>query len=88
MKLLIDFKNELKIISEKLELADFTLIFFLKKEKFCLIVYKIFQQIIRKQISNSIGKFILFFIQYGACLFIINYKERFHPNSKGTLMQI
>ena len=61
MKLLIDFKNELKIISEKLELADFTLIFFLKKEKFCLIVYKIFQQIIGKQISNSIGKFILFF---------------------------
>ena len=32
MKLLIDFKNELKIISEKLELADFTLIFFLKKD--------------------------------------------------------
>ena len=29
MKLLIDFKNELKIISEKLELADVTLIFFL-----------------------------------------------------------
>ena len=28
MKLLIDFKNELKIISEKLELADVTLIFF------------------------------------------------------------
>ena len=61
MKLLIDFKNELKIISEKLELADFTLIFFLKKEKLCLIVDKIFQQIIGKQISNSIGKFILFF---------------------------
>ena len=60
MKLLIDFKNELKIISEKLELADFTLIFFLKKEKFCLIVCKIFQQIIGKQISNSIGKFIFF----------------------------
>ena len=62
MKLLIDFKNELKIISEKLELADVTLIFFffLKKEKFFLIVYKIFQQIIGKQISNSIGKFIFF----------------------------
>ena len=59
MKLLIDFKNELKIISEKLELADVTLIFFffLKKEKFFLIVYKIFQQITGKQISNSIGKF-------------------------------
>ena len=28
MKLLIDFKNELKIISEKLELADVTLIFY------------------------------------------------------------
>ena len=62
MKLLIDFKNELKIISEKLELTDVTLIFFffLKKEKFFLIVYKIFQQIIGKQISNSIGKFIFF----------------------------
>ena len=64
MKLLIDFKNELKIISEKLELADVTLIFFFffffEKEKFCLIVYKIFQQIIGKQISNSIGKFIFF----------------------------
>ena len=35
MKLLIDFKNELKIIWEKLELADVTLIFFffLKKDK-------------------------------------------------------
>ena len=32
MKLLIDFKNELKIISEKLELADFTLIFFEKRK--------------------------------------------------------
>ena len=62
MKLLIDFKNELKIISEKLELTDVTLIFFFffKKEKFFLIVYKIFQQIIGKQISNSIGKFIFF----------------------------
>ena len=33
MKLLIDFKNELKIISEKLELADVTLIFFFFFEK-------------------------------------------------------
>ena len=36
MKLLIDFKNELKIISEKLELADFTLIFFFEKRKVLL----------------------------------------------------
>ena len=63
MKLLIDIKNEqilLKIISEKFELADVTLIFFKKDYE---IVYEIFMG---KQTSDSIGKFIplSFFLLY------------------------
>ena len=59
MKLLIYIKNEqilLKIIWEKFELADVTLIFLKKDYE---IVYEIFMG---KQTSDSIGKFIpLFF---------------------------
>ena len=70
MKLLIDIKNEqilLKIIWEKFELADVTLIFLKKDYE---IVYEIFMG---KQTSDSIGKFIplSFCIPYGVWLFII-----------------
>ena len=64
MKLLIYIKNEqilLKIISEKFELADVTLIFFKKDYE---IVYEIFMG---KQTSDSIGEFIplsFFFFLY------------------------
>ena len=70
MKLLIDIKNEqilLKIIWEKIELADITLIFLKKDYE---IVYEIFMG---KQTSDSIGKFIPLSLSFFFFVFCTEY---------------